>query len=154
DGRVMRRLPIRWKLTGSAFAVTLAIALVLAGVFQRRTRGHLLAHLEDTLDAKADEVQSVLDTSSGPPAIGALFGIETTYRASPYTYFFQITDVHGRVFLRSANLKDTTLSLPRTVPSADASDQVTFETVPGGDVSERIAFETRPGPLPGAAPIR
>ena len=45
----MRRLSIRWKLTGSAFAVTLVIAVALAVVFQHRTHDHLLDHLEDTL---------------------------------------------------------------------------------------------------------
>ena len=47
---MMRRLSIRWKLTWSAFAVTLVIAVALAVVFQSRTHGHLLDHLEDTLE--------------------------------------------------------------------------------------------------------
>ena len=107
-----RRLSIRWKLILSTFTLVLGITCGLGIVFHVRTHAHLLAQLEKTLETKCDEVLSVLEGEGSALTLQELFAIETNYRYSPYTYFYQVWDGSGRVRARSSNLGEATLPAP------------------------------------------
>lgn len=112
----MRRLSLRWRLTLLSGLVALGTALLLVVLFHSHTRYELLSQLEGTLGTKCDEVITVLE-SPMEPMLHAFLLIETRYRASPYTYFYQIVDAGGRVTIRSTNLGDVLLPIPHAAMS-------------------------------------
>ena len=107
-----KTLSIRWKLILSTFAGVLGIVSGLIVTFQVRTYEHMLAELEKTLETKCDEVLTVLGKDGSPLTLETLLAVETNYRFSPYVYFYQISDVRGRMRMKSSNLGDATLPFP------------------------------------------
>ncbi len=122
-----RRLSIRWKLTLSTFALAVAIASGLMIVFHLRTQAQLLGQLEKTLETKCDEVLSVLTGGGSQLTLEALLAIETNYRFSPYTYFYQVATEDGRPVARSKNLGEARLPVPSALAGDEEADRVRIE---------------------------
>lgn len=148
------RLSIRWKLILSTFTPAVAVACGLIVLLNVRTHAQLLGHLEKTLETKCDEVLSVFAGGGSALTLDALFAIETNYRFSPYTYFYQVTDGQGRVLAVSRNLGERTLPVPGELMRERESGRVLVEDggYPGtgreGEVirirSERLSEATTP----------
>ena len=124
----MSKLSIRWQLILSTFAVAFGIACSLIVVFELRTHEHLLAHLEKTLATESEEIIAVLGRHGSSPTLEALREINS--RLSPYTYFYQMSDVRGRLLLKSDNLEDASLPLPGALREGATGSQVYVDDVP------------------------
>jgi two-component system OmpR family sensor kinase len=147
-----RTLSIRWRLILSTFAAVLGITGGLVVLFSVRTYQHLAGELEHHLVTRCDEVLTVLSHDPSPHTLETLFDIETSYRFSPYSYFYQVLDLNGRTVAKSANLRDATLPLPAR-PPGEAGERVVIEDAayplaeaPG----ERIRIRTEYSPAAGS----
>ena len=127
-----KTLSIRWKLILSTFAGVLGIVSGLIVTFQVRTYEHMLAELEKTLETKCDEVLTVLEKDGSPLTLETLLAVETNYRFSPYVYFYQISDVRGRLRMKSSNLGDATLPFPAGLRAGVSRVLIENTAYPGG----------------------
>jgi two-component system OmpR family sensor kinase len=147
-----RTLSIRWKLILSTFAAVLGITGGLVVFFSVRTYQHLAGELEHHLVTRCDEVLTVLSRDPSPRTLETLFDIKTSYRFSPYTYFYQILDHSGRTVAKSANLRDATLPLP-TRPPVETGERVIIEDaaypLAGAAAGERVRIRTEYSPAAG-----
>src|SRR5262245_55259257 len=96
-----RRLSIRWKLIFTSCAAALGLCVVLGSYFYRHHRASVFGQMEKTLETKCDEVITVLETGGDPLTLEQFLRIETSYRFSPYVYFYQVSDRTGRILARS-----------------------------------------------------
>jgi two-component system OmpR family sensor kinase len=138
---VRKRLSLRWRLVLFSWSLAFGTALVLAVLFSLHSERHLLRQLEKTLETKCDEVITVLENDGSLRSLADLLLIETKYRFTPYTYFYEIRDGQGRTLVKSENLGDLALPLPAEWT--------------GGGVGRALHLQTEPHPIsPGAERIR
>ncbi len=107
-----KRIPLRWRLILVAWSLAFGIAVVLIGVVLLRSQDQLLHHVEKTLEWKCDEVITVLQSPEAHKVLQEFLDLETDYRSSPNTYYYQIWNADGHVFARSQNLADVELPTP------------------------------------------
>ncbi len=107
-----KRIPLRWKLILVAWSLAFGIAVVLIGVVLLRSQDQLLHQVEKTLEWKCDEVITVLQSPEAHGVLQEFLDLETDYRSSPNTYYYQIWNADGRVFAQSQNLADVELPTP------------------------------------------
>ncbi|MFN0244227.1 MAG: ATP-binding protein [Planctomycetota bacterium] len=100
----MKAPSLRWRLSLTTTALATAIAALLAGVVHAHTRDHLTDELERSLEEKYDETVTLLTSRHGESGVDTFLRAETSYRDSPYEYFFQILDGAGAPVARSQNL--------------------------------------------------
>lgn len=106
------RLSVRWKLVLLGWSLAFGMAVLLVLALQVRTEEALLDQLQKTLGAKCDEVVTILQGKAPPLTLADFVEVETVYRSSPFTYFYQITDSSGQVLARSNNLRKAALPTP------------------------------------------
>jgi len=109
---VTKKIQLRWKLILVAWSLAFGIAVVLTGVLHLRSQDQLLHQFEKTLEWKCDEVISVLQSTEADSMLQEFLAVETNYRSSPHTYFYQIWNAPGHLFARSQNLADVELPTP------------------------------------------
>jgi heavy metal sensor kinase len=124
------RISLRWRLILLSGSLAVGIALVLTVLIQIRSERQLLDQLEKTLETKCDEVITVLESAAVYPALEEFLLIETDYRFSPYTYFYQIGDGQDRILMRSENLGSVELPLPEAWREGDFGSPILLQTVP------------------------
>ncbi len=110
----MRKIPIRWKLILLGWSLAFGIALVLSGVLYFRSHDQLLHQVEKTLEWKCDEVISVLQSPGAEGMLQRFLDVETSYRSSPHTYFYQIWSERRGLLAQSRNLAGAELSTPES----------------------------------------
>jgi len=127
---VRQALSLRWRLIllAGALASCCAVALTIAHYFYARRE--LLGQLEKTLATKCDEVITVLQRPTAGLTLSEFLWIETHYRSTPYTYFYQVSDSQGRLMARSGNLADHTLPMPTSWEEGSKLDMIT-KRIPG-----------------------
>jgi heavy metal sensor kinase len=108
------RLSIGSRLILTSWSLALGCAVLLTLAFFVRTRHQLLQQLEKTLETKCDEVITVLESEIPHPTLEEFLRIETNYRFTPYTFFYQIADGSGEILAKSENLGEGRLPLPRS----------------------------------------
>ena len=136
-----KRISLRWKLILLSWSLAFGAALALGVPLHLRTQRQLLQQLEKTLETKCDEVITVLERAPAHPTLEDFFLIETKFRFSPYTYFYEIRDAQGRTLARSQTLRDLELPIP--------------EAWKRGDDGSPVLLQTEPNPIsPGGGPIR
>ena len=90
-----KKMPLRWRLILIAWSLAFGIAVVLIGVLHSRNRDQLLHQVEKTLEWKCDEVITVLQSTEAHGMLQEFLDLETNYRSSPHTYFYQIRNARG-----------------------------------------------------------
>ena len=136
-----RRVSLRWRLILFSWSLAVGTEFALGVPLYLRTQRQLLQQLEKTLETKCDEVITLLETGPAHPTLEDFFVIETKFRFSPYTYFYEIRDAQGRTLTRSGTLGDIDLPIP--------------EAWKGGDFGSAILLQTGPHPIsPGSGSIR
>ncbi len=125
-----KRISLRWRLILVSWSVALCTTVVVAVLLHLRTQRQLLEQLEKTLEMKGDEVISVLESAPAHPSLEDFLLIETKYRFSPYTYFYQVRDGQGRTLARSENLGDVELPLPEAWKGSGLGRAVHLQTGP------------------------
>jgi len=137
----VKRISLRWRLILVSCSLAFGTTLVLTSLVHLRSQHQILHQLEKRLETKCDEVLTVLAGSPSHPTLDDFFRVETSYRFTPYTYFYLILDAQGRTFARSQNLGEATLPIP--------------EAWKRGDFGTPIHMQTGPHPLsPGGERIR
>ena len=107
-----KKMPLRWRLILIAWSLAFGIAVVLIGVLHSRSQDQLLHQVEKTLEWKCDEVITVLQSTEAHGMLQEFLDLETDYRSSPHTYFYQIRNARGHLLARSQNLADVELPTP------------------------------------------
>ena len=125
-----KRISLRWKLILFSGSLAFGIALVLSVLLHLRGQRQVLQQLEKTLETKCDEVITVVESSATHRTLEDFFLIETNYRYTPYTYYYQIGDGHGRIVARSQNLGDFELPIPDAWEQSGLARAVDLRTVP------------------------
>jgi signal transduction histidine kinase len=148
-----KRISLRWKLILLSWSLALGTALVLTVLFHFRNRDQLLHQLERTLEWKCDEVITVFESHSSRLMLEEFFHVETNYRSSPHTYFYQIAEAGGRILARSENLGDFEFPIPRVSNGTPVRLRTAPDPSSQGDRrillrSERLEL-TSPGGEPG-----
>jgi signal transduction histidine kinase len=121
-------MPLRWRLILFAWFLAFAIALFLSVLLHLRSERRLLGQIDKTLETKCDEVITVLEAEEPLLTLVEFLAIETDYRYSPYTYYYQIRDAEGRHLAGSTNLGTTPLPLPRFSAGTDAGISIDLRT--------------------------
>jgi two-component system OmpR family sensor kinase len=88
------------------------MTVAITSVLHSRSQDQLLHQVEKTLEWKCDEVITVLQSTEARGMLQEFLDLETNYRSSPHTYFYQIRNAHGHLFARSQNLADVELPTP------------------------------------------
>ncbi|HSD25808.1 MAG TPA: ATP-binding protein [Vicinamibacteria bacterium] len=107
-----KSLSLRWRLVLLSWSLAFGTAAVLAVLLYLRAERHLLQQLEKTLETKCDEVITILESGGSPSVLADFLVVETKYRFTPYTYFYDIRDGEGRTLAKSENLGSLALPLP------------------------------------------
>lgn len=138
------RVSLRWKLILFSGSLAFAFALLLGTLVHLRGQRQLLQQLEKTLETKCDEVITVIENAGEHPSLDGFLQIETNYRYTPYTYYYQIGDEQGRLLVRSQNLGSLELPIPPDFRRGDVANLVRVETVsnPLSPRHERIRLRT------------
>ena len=132
---MLRGLSIRAKLT-AAFAAALLLVLALAGLFvYLRVSSQLTEALDDGLESRVNDVESLLARSEGrPPKLtGGLFEGEEG--------FAQILTPNGKVVASTQQLQTGPAIDPAQVDQATDGPLVVDRDVPGLDAQARILAE-------------
>ena len=154
-----KRLSLRWRLILLSGSLALGTALILTVHLHLRTQRQLLQQIEKSLEWKCDEVITVLESGAPRPTLEEFLLIETNYRFSPFTYYYQIVDLEGRILVRSKNLGDVELPIPEVEELASPIHIRTepHPISPGGERirlrSERVEI-TMPGGEPATLVIQ
>ena len=98
------RVSLRWRLIFVSWSLAFTIALVLSALLHTLSERQLLGELERKLETKCDEVVTVLESTYPHLALEDFLVIETRYRFTTATYYYQIRDGHDRNLARSQNL--------------------------------------------------
>lgn len=122
------RISLRWRLILLSGSLAFGTALALTTLIHLRSQRHLLQQLEKTLEWKCDEVISVLERVGPFSALEEFFVIETNYRFSPYTYFYQLLDADWQILARSQNLGEVKLPVPEVWRSGNRGNAVHLQT--------------------------
>jgi len=153
---VRKRISLRSRLILLSWSLAFGTALVLTVLLHLRTQRQLLRQLERTLETKCDEVITVLKSAVLYPMLEEFLVIETDYRSSPYTYFYEIRDAQGRLLVRSPNMGDRELPIPEAWKRGDFGTPIHFQTEPHpispGDDRIRLRSERLELALPGREP--
>jgi len=153
---VRKRISLRWRLILLSGSLAFGTALVLITLLHLRAQRQLLQQLEKTLETKCDEVITVLKRADPYLTLEDFLVIETNYRFSPYTYFYEIRDAQGRLLVRSQNLGGVELPIPEAWQRGDFGSPIHFQTEPhpispGGD-RIRLRSERLELAMPGREP--
>lgn len=124
------RISLRWKLILLSWSLAFGTALALGVPLYVRSERQLLQQLEKTLETKCDEVITLLESAPAHPALDDFFVIETRFRFSPYTYFYQIRDAQGRTLARSQTLGNGELPIPEAWKGRDLGNEMHVRTEP------------------------
>ncbi len=121
-------MSLRWRLILLSGFVAVGTELVLSSLPHRRAQQLLLQQLEERLEAKCDEVISLLESAPAHPTLEHFFRTQTEF--APQTYFYQIRDAQRRIFARSQNLGDVELPIPEPWTRGELGNLVVFQTLP------------------------
>ncbi len=135
-----RGISLRWRLILSAWFLAFASALLLGVVLHRHNEQRLLTQLDKRLATKCDEVVNVLEAADPLLTLDRLLEIETDYRNSTETFYYQIRDPTGRPLASSASLGTVQLPLPKLPP--------------GSPLEAAVDLRTESSPTKGAEHIR
>jgi signal transduction histidine kinase len=154
---VNKRISLRWKLILVSGSLAVGIALILSMALQLRSERAILQQLEKTLETKCDEVITVIESEGGHPTLQDFFIIETKYRYTPYTYYYQVSDGANRILARSENLGDRLLPIPGKWPESSVGRSVDLRTaahpISGGNERIRLRSEHVNLMLAGSEPV-
>ena len=126
----MKSPSIRWRLSLTTSVLAMAVAALLVVLFHIHSRDQLLAQLEGNLERKCDEIITVLSANGGELGVETFLRAETSYRHSPYEYFYQLLDESGHVVAKSDNHGPPRFASPRVIGHAANGPAVLIQTVP------------------------
>jgi two-component system OmpR family sensor kinase len=153
---VRRGISLRWRLILSAWLLAFGCALLLGAQLHRHNERRLLGQLEKTLATKCDEVITVLGADSPQLTLAEFLAIETDYRYSTSTFYYQIRDKDARTLARSATLGSADLPLPPLSADAGPQGSIDLRTEPSplrsGKEAIRLRTEWVPVLLAGRDP--
>jgi len=127
---VKKRISLRWKLILFSGSLAFGTALVLSVLLHLRGQRQVLQQLEKTLETKCDEVITLVSSATGESTLADFFIIETAFRYTPYTYYYQIGDAQGQILARSQTLGDFELPIPDAWNLPGLGHTVDVRTVP------------------------
>jgi len=125
---VRRRISLRRRLILLSWSLAVVTAVLVSALLHHRAHRQLLAQVEKALETKCDEIITLLRAGAPHPSLQDFLQIETSYRYTPYTYFYLIRDGWGRVVARSVNLEDHELPLPSSWGPSDHGTATFFST--------------------------
>lgn len=120
-------ISLRRRLTLLSCSLAFGIALVVTILLHLRNERQLLLHLEKTLETRAHEVITVLQSGRPYPTLEEFLLIETK---DADTYFYTIRDAQGRILARSRNLAGRELPMPSGWRPGDEAPAVHLHTAP------------------------
>jgi signal transduction histidine kinase len=117
------------------------VAGALAVLAHLRTRAQLTRALETSLETKAEEVQSVLSAGPARVELASFLELETSYRSSPYEYFYELSGPAGEPLHSSDNLLEAGLAAHPPAGAEVVLAAQSHPSVPGEQIlvrSERM----------------
>ncbi len=151
----MSRASFRWRVMTPTLLLASLVAAALVALVHVRGREQQRRALENSLGTKIEEVVSILAAGDGRVELASFLELETSYRCSPYEYFYELTSAEGRPLLCSQNLAAAArsgLACPGQPPAPAAvqphpSDESEDMLVRSQRLAPELRFAGEAGPI-------